>query len=330
MIYKLVTYGLGAYAGFYTLATLLFDSDIQLVFYRFFGKSPRRLKGKVIFITGASSGIGEHIAYELAKHGVKLILTARRKDELERVKKTCLNLSKGQLSDNDILVIPMDLTNLSSHKQCFQQAVNHFGCVDILVNNAGRSQRAAWETTEIEVDKQMFELNVFAVVNLSRIAIDHFNKRNGGQLAVVSSLAGVIGVPFSGSYTGSKHAIHGYFNSLRNEKFNKNISVTLLCPGPTFSNFLSEAFTDKAGEKYNIPVQSTDRRMTAQRCAQLCAISIVNKASESWMGIFPMMTFSYVCVYFPVLFKMILKIAGPEKLFKLRDSRAPVLKENSS
>lgn len=102
----------------------------------------------------------------------------------------------------------MDVTDFDSHKKHFQQAVNHFGRVDILLNNAGRSQRAMWETTELAVDKQMFNLNVFGVVNLSRVAVEYFNKIGSGHVAVVTSLAGVIGVPYSGSYTGSKHAVH--------------------------------------------------------------------------------------------------------------------------
>lgn len=92
--------------------------------------------------------------------------------------------------------------------------------MDILINNAGRSQRAVWEEIDIQVDKQMFDLNVFGVISLSRIAVRHFNTRGKGCIAVTSSLAGIIGVPFSGSYTGSKHAIH-----VSNKITNKPIST---------------------------------------------------------------------------------------------------------
>ncbi|KAF7282994.1 hypothetical protein GWI33_001627 [Rhynchophorus ferrugineus] len=293
-----------------------------------FGKSPKRLKGKVVFITGASSGIGEHTAYALAKHGVKLILTARRNNELQRVKQECIAISRGQLEDNDVLVIPMDLLDISSHKMHFQHAVRHFGTVDILVNNAGRSQRALWDTTELTVDKQLFDLNVFSVVNLTRVALEHFNQKGEGHVVVVSSIAGVVGAPFSGTYTGSKHAIQGYFNSLRLEKMGQNIDVTLLCPGPTFTSFLSEAFTDKDGEKFNVPVQPTDHRMTAKRCGELNAIAIVNKVNEAWMGLIPMMPVTYLAVYFPLIFSLAGKIAGPQLFSKLRDSKKSELSEN--
>lgn len=108
----------------------------------------------------------------------------------------------------------MDITELTKHKDIFQRAIEHFGKVDILVNNAGRSQRALFEHIDMAVDKQMFDLNVFSVVNLSRIAVNHFNETGKGHVAVVSSLAGVITVPFSASYTGTKHAIHVIYTNL--------------------------------------------------------------------------------------------------------------------
>ncbi|EFA00763.2 dehydrogenase/reductase SDR family member 7 [Tribolium castaneum] len=311
-----LTYGL-----FYLMALCFVDCDLELAFYSIFGKSPRKLKGKVVFITGASSGIGEHTAKALAKHGVRLVLTARRQSELERVKIECLHLSKNQLSDKDILVIPFDITDLSAHKRVFQQALNHFGTVHVLVNNAGRSQRALFEYIDMSVDKQMFDLNVFAVVNLTRIAINHFNEKGSGHVAVVSSLAGVFGAPYSATYTATKHAIHGYFDALRIEKMDKNIAVTLLCPGPTLTNFLQESFTERDGQKYGIPADRKDRRMTGERCGQLCAIALANRTQESWMGLFPMMPFVYTAVYFPTISKMALGLLGPRRLFKMRDSK---------
>lgn len=108
----------------------------------------------------------------------------------------------------------MDVTDISSHKRLFDRAVYHFGTVDVLFNNAGRSQRAFWEEIDSTVDKEMFDLNVFGVVNLSRVAVNYFNKKGFGQIAVNSSIAGVLGVPFSATYTGSKHAIHVCFKRI--------------------------------------------------------------------------------------------------------------------
>nr|CAI5837522.1 unnamed protein product [Callosobruchus analis] len=304
--------GMLIYWGVCTVLSFVCDCDLELFFYEKFGKSPRRLKGKVVFITGASSGIGEYTAYALAKFGVKLALAARRPNELLRVKRRCIELSNNQLTDRDVLVVPMDMTDFQSHRRHFHYAVQHFGHVDILLNNAGRSQRALWENIELEVDKQMFDLNVFGAVNLSRIALDHFSRVGSGHIAVVSSLAGIMGVPYSGSYCGTKYAVH---------KLPKNIHVTLLCPGPTFSNFLAESFTDKPGEKYGLQVQPTDKRMTAERCGYLNAVALVNKTKESWIAIRPIIALTYVMVYFPVLSSVVVKILGPNYMYKLRDSK---------
>lgn len=105
----------------------------------------------------------------------------------------------------------MDVLDFDSHRKHFDHAVRHFGTVDILVNNAGRSQRALWEDIDIKVDQEMFNLNVFSTLNLSRIALKHFNAKGTGQVAVTSSVTGFLPAPFSATYTGSKHAIHVYF-----------------------------------------------------------------------------------------------------------------------
>ena len=117
-------------------------------------------------------------------------------------------ISNGLLSSNDVLVLVMDMLDIQSHKAHFDSAIRHFGSIDIVFNNAGRSQRAMWETIDLDIDKQMFELNVFSVINLSRIAVNYFNSKGQGQLAVTSSLAGVQGIPFSATYCGTKHALH--------------------------------------------------------------------------------------------------------------------------
>lgn len=164
----------------------------------------------------------------------------------------------------------MDVTNIALHQKYFDDILRHFGRLDILVNNAGRSQRANWENIDMSVDRQMFELNVFGVVSLTRIAVKYFQSRpEGGHVAVTSSVAGLIGAPFSGTYTATKHAIHvryltnilkyntlnkninilqGYFNTLRTEKLMSNITVSIFCPGPTFTNFLAHCFTEQDGQ----------------------------------------------------------------------------------
>lgn len=162
-----------------------------------------------MWVTGASSGIGKELAKILASHGVKLVLSARNLRELELTKQECFQLSGGLLKSEDILVLPMDMLKFSYHQDCFNRVISHFRALDIIVNNAGRSQRAEWNKTDINVDRELFELDVFAVIHLSRLAVNYFEQNSiKGQLAVTSSTAGLVGAPNSGSYTGAKHAIH--------------------------------------------------------------------------------------------------------------------------
>jgi dehydrogenase/reductase SDR family protein 7 len=162
-----------------------------------------------VWVTGASSGIGRELAKVLAKNGVRVALSARNVRELEAAKAECLSLSRGKLASDDILVLPLDLLKLDAHQDAFNRVVSHFKQLDILVNNAGRSQRAEWNKIDINVDREVFELDVFSVVHLSRLAVTYFEERNvQGQVAVTSSTAGIIGAPISASYTGAKHALH--------------------------------------------------------------------------------------------------------------------------
>ncbi|XP_050525503.1 dehydrogenase/reductase SDR family member 7 isoform X2 [Daktulosphaira vitifoliae] len=300
------------------------DSDFELWWYNMFSNKLDTLKGKVVWITGASSGIGEHIALQLSKSGSKLILSARNKEKLLQVKNHCLEISGGKLSANDILVLPMDVTNVSKHVSWFDSVINHFGKLDILINNAGRSQRAKWEDIELSVDREAFDLNVFAAINLSRIAVRYFNQIGSGQLVATSSVAGIVPPPFSATYNATKHALHGYFGALQREKVHSNIYVTLLCPGPVFSNFLKESFTAHPGEKFGLSHSPTDNRMSAERCARLSCIAIANKLKESWIGKFPIIPLLYLSVYYPILSNKLYELYGYKIIQKIRDNQPAV------
>lgn len=163
----------------------------------------------MVWISGASSGIGKELALVLAKNGVRLCLSARRETELEKVKKDCLAASGNQLMPDDVLVLKMDMLETDKQQEHFERVLAYFGQIDVLVNNAGRSQRAKWQDVELSVDREVFELDVFSVVSLTRIYAN-FLLRTGrkGHVAVTSSAAGLIGVPGSCSYVGAKFAIH--------------------------------------------------------------------------------------------------------------------------
>ncbi|XP_076671706.1 dehydrogenase/reductase SDR family member 7 [Andrena cerasifolii] len=311
----------------YLICPWFLDCDLNLAIHEKFGKPISSLKGKVVWITGASSGIGEYLAYVLGSAGCKLILTARRKDELERVKANCLQRN-GDLKDSDVEVLPLDICEINRHETLFKQIISSFGKLDILVNNAGRSQRAKWENIDISVDKEMFELNVFSQIALSRLVAKYFLQMGEGHMVVTSSLAGVGAVPFSGTYCATKHALHGYFNTFCMEKVGTNVACTLVCPGPVQSNLLSECYTEKPGEKYGERMQeNSENKVGTERCATLMGIAIANKIHEVWISKPLILQILYMKIYYPNVGAWILKTLGPRFLQRLRDDSAMLKQE---
>lgn len=309
---------LGAY-GFSKL-----DCHIYLWFLDRFFMGPNytsHLRGQVVWITGASSGIGEYIAYEFAKIGCKLALSGTNQARLDTVKSKCLDVNSA-LSVNDILVVPFDITDYVQHRFCFERILSHFKQIDILVNNAGKSQRASFEKIDIAVDEEMFRVNVFGPVHLTRIVVDHWYKSNyNGQVAVTSSVAGVFAAPFSCTYSGTKFALHGYFETLRAEGY-KNVKVTLLCPGPVFSRILENAFTERPGVTVNQSHAPDSRRMSTERCAKLCLTAIVNRVNVAWVSIQPILACCYLAQYLPnVLALIFTKFMTEERLMKIREGK---------
>ncbi|RUS83044.1 hypothetical protein EGW08_009183 [Elysia chlorotica] len=228
----------------WTIILLMSDADVSLVLKEKYGKQPASLSGKIVWLTGASSGIGESMAYCLAESGCKLILSARRKEELDRVKKACLASATNKMKEEDIFVLPLDLVDFESHTQKVQEVLEYFSRVDILINNAGKSQRALWMDVELSVDRMLYEVDVLGPVSLTQALLPHMIERKEGHIAVVSSLAGKSGVSGMRSYCGAKHALQGYFDSLRIEVASDNIDVTIICPGPVFYNASMVHFLD--------------------------------------------------------------------------------------
>lgn len=312
-----------AYHLFYIIYPWFLDCDINLSIKETFGQPIHSLRGKVVWITGASSGIGEHLAYALAKVNCKLILSARRLNELNKVKDNCLKVS-NDIQENDIEVLVMDVSDVSKHQALLDHVITKFGKLDILVNNAGRSQRAIWENIDLDVDKEMFNLNTFSVISLSRLVYKYFDKIGHGHFVVTSSLAGIMGAPFSGTYTGTKHALHGYFESLRTEKMNKNIPISMICPGPIQTPFLSQAFTEKSGEKFGQDSDIAKNKISGERCGHLIAVAIANKVNECWIAHCTALQLTYLGKYYPNLAQTIIYFFGPKLFQRLRDNKVTV------
>lgn len=179
---------------------------------------------KVVWITGASSGIGEHLAIALAKQGARLILSSRNVEELQRVK-------AGLPANTACLVLPLDVTAFETIPQAAQLITDQFGHIDILINNAGVSQRANAMSTTLDVDQKLMNINYFGAVAVTRAAYPMLQKSQAGHIVVISSVNGKLGVPYRSAYAASKHALHGFFEAVRGELYAENIHITLVCPG---------------------------------------------------------------------------------------------------
>lgn len=199
---------------------------------------------KVVWITGASSGIGEALAYTFAKQKAKLILSARRADELERVKKAC-NLPEG-----DVMILPMDVAEHDKAPQLTQQVIDRFGHIDILVNNAGLSHWSKIKDTKLEVVKRIMDVNFTGGAALTLAVLPGMLQRKQGQVVVISSILGKIITPKQGAYNASKHAIHGFYDTLRAESINDGLKVLLVCPGFVRTNVAKNSL-DRDGKPIN-------------------------------------------------------------------------------
>ncbi|QEH42517.1 SDR family oxidoreductase [Chitinophaga sp. XS-30] len=211
---------------------------------------------KVVWITGASSGIGAELAIQLSKQQAALILSARNQEALQEIQRHCLQYTTR------CTVLPADLTDAAHLDGLVQQALQTYGHIDILINNAGITQRAFAEDTSPEVDRRIMEINFFSPVNLTKLLLPHFRARKTGQVAVLSSMAGLMGFPQRTAYAAAKHALKGYFETLQVEHSIPGFYATIVSPGRIQTPISLNALTASgkphnkmdAGQQNGIPV----------------------------------------------------------------------------
>jgi short-subunit dehydrogenase len=237
----------------------------------------KNLSDKVVWITGASSGIGEALAMAFSKEGAILILSSRRKEELERVKTLC------RLDDKKCLVLPFDLGDTSEINKLTERVIGQFGNVDILVNSGGISQRSLVQNTSIAIDRKIMEVNFFGAVAVTKSILPYMLQQKNGHIVVVSSIAGKFGFFLRSGYSASKHALHGFFESLRAEVFRDNIKISIICPGKIKTNISLNAINEK-GEKNNKPDTYTRKELTADECALQIMDAIKKDRVETFIG----------------------------------------------
>jgi len=257
---------------------------------------------KIIWLTGASSGIGKAVAIELIKQGAKVIISSRNIEKLETVKALSIH-------PKNVKLLQLDLDDYHHLDKLVQQAISLFGAVDILINNGGISQRSLAIDTGITVDTRIFKTNYFGTVALSKALLPYFTARKKGHFVVVTSVVGKIGTPLRSSYAASKHALHGFFDSLRAEIYNDNIAVTLICPGFVNTNVSINALTGD-GSPQNKMDKGTEKGLSPDYFAKRMLKAIARKKQEVIIGGKLEILAVYVKRFFPrVLANMIRKLA---------------------
>ena len=182
------------------------------------------MSDQIVWITGASSGIGEALAIEWSRHGARVVLSARDAKELERVRQLCTNPEKH-------VVKPLDVTNTDAINATAAEVLRDLGHIDVLVLSAGVSQRSLVAETDLATDRRIMDINYFGTISLAKAVLPSMLKRRSGHLVPISSVIGYVGVPLRSAYSASKHALHGFFNTLRAENVKNGIRVTIVCPG---------------------------------------------------------------------------------------------------
>lgn len=235
----------------------------------------QRFKNKVVWITGASSGIGEASAKAFANEGAYVIVSARREQALKELAQS--------IGADRTLVLPVDLTDAAARNAAVQEAMAWRGHIDVLLNNAGVTQRASALDTSEDAARKIMDVNFFAPIELTRAVLPHMLERNQGTVSVVSSVTGYVATPMRSTYAASKHAIQGYFNALEAELHDTDVHVTLILPG-YIATPITQAAVTADGSPLGQAQQDTQDGMDPDACATVIVDAIAKKKREQLVG----------------------------------------------
>ena len=227
------------------------------------------MEGKVCIITGASSGIGKALAFELAAEKATLVIAARKVNELEEIKKT---IEQG---GGEVMVVKTDVSVEVDCRNLIEETVKHYGRIDVLINNAGISMRAIFELVDLKVLKQLMDINFWGTVYCTKYALPYL-LQSKGSVAGVSSIAGYKGLPGRSGYSASKFAMHGFLEVLRIENMKKGLHVLIACPGFTASNIRNTAMA-KDGSMQGESPRDESEMMKAEEVAKHIAGALKNR-----------------------------------------------------
>ncbi len=237
-----------------------------------------KIKGSIAWITGASSGIGAALAAELFDKGATVILSARSSGKLEEIKAQLDQKEQGRC-----IVVPCDVTSRDSVEEAIRQVKQLAGRVDILINNAGVSQRSYALNTSTEVDRELFEVNFFGAVAVTKGIAPLMVSRGSGHIVVISSMAGKYGFRMRSAYSASKHALQGFFETLRAELYQDNVQVTIVCPGRIKTDISVHSLMGD-GQSYGKMDKGQAEGVPVEKCCRIIARAIEHNRKEIFIG----------------------------------------------
>jgi len=262
-----------------------------------------KFDNKTVWITGASSGIGEACAYLFAKEKANLILTSSRAEALGLTMKRCLELGA------DCKMLPYDLSDIEGIPVLVDEALKCYGGIDILYHNAGISQRGLAGETLFEVDKKIMDINFFAPVLITKLILPVMLLKQSGTIAVTTSITGRFGFPLRSTYSASKHALYGYFESLQAEYYNQNIRVVMVCPGRINTNISMNAL-EPDGKRHELLDNGQEGGITATKAARKIVRAIYRQKPEILVG-GKELIMVFIKRFFPGLTRILVRNVNP-------------------
>ncbi len=233
-------------------------------------------EGKIAWVTGASSGIGKATCEGLAQAGAIVVLSARNEQQLEQVRQQLKHPEKH-------FILPLDLEKSEHFKDLAAQVFQKFGRIDFLFNNGGLSQRSEAGETPLEVDRRIMEINYFGNIALTKAVLPYFRQQQSGHFVVTSSIAGKFGFYLRSAYSASKHALHGFYESLALEEAKNNLFVTISCPGKINTPISTNALTS-SGEKHGVMDHNQATGMSAEKCVAILLKAVSKHKKEVLIG----------------------------------------------
>jgi dehydrogenase/reductase SDR family protein 7B len=237
-----------------------------------------KIKGNTAWITGASSGIGEALALELFKQGANVILSARNLNKLNELKNRLDSIEQGRC-----YVVACDVTKSVSVENAVSQVKQLARRLDLLINNAGVSQRSYALDTSMDVDRELLEVNFFGAVAVTKGILPWMINHGGGHIVVLSSMAGKYGFRMRSAYSASKHALQGFFETLRAEVHDKNVKVTLICPGRVKTDISVNSLVGD-GKKYGKMDEGQAHGVPVEKCVRIIVRAIKCNRKEVFIG----------------------------------------------